>query len=88
MMAIITVVAWWDCMIYELCIIYNLRLSVVWQIISKRLPQQQLNTLIFMVFEGLVDSQANCSRASSVILNTLLKNRGAGLQDLVMGVPL
>ncbi|KAL4616905.1 maestro heat-like repeat-containing protein family member 1 isoform X1 [Arapaima gigas] len=53
------------------------------KIISKRLPQQQLNTLIFMLFEGLVDPQANCSRASSVVLNTLLKNRGAGLQDLV-----
>ncbi|XP_041709044.2 maestro heat-like repeat-containing protein family member 1 isoform X1 [Coregonus clupeaformis] len=53
------------------------------KIISKRLPQQQLNTLIFMLFEGLVDSQSNCSRASSVLLNTLLKNRGAGLQDLV-----
>ena len=50
---------------------------------SKRLPQQQLSTLVFMLFEGLVDSQTNCCRASSVILNTLLKNRGAGLQDLV-----
>lgn len=59
-------------------------LSVLRQIISKRLPQQQLNTLIFVLFEGLVDSQSNCSRASSVILNTLLKNRGAMLQDLVM----
>lgn len=57
---------------------------ILWQIISKRLPQQQLNTLIFMLFEGLVDSQSNCSRASSVILNTLLKNRGAMLQDLVI----
>uniref|UniRef100_A0A8C9TKP0 Maestro heat like repeat family member 1 n=1 Tax=Scleropages formosus TaxID=113540 RepID=A0A8C9TKP0_SCLFO len=51
--------------------------------LTKRLPQQQLITLIFMLFEGLVDPQANCSRASSVMLNTLLKNRGAGLQDLV-----
>ncbi|KAB5586895.1 hypothetical protein PHYPO_G00006680 [Pangasianodon hypophthalmus] len=57
--------------------------SELTKIISKRLPQQQLNTLIFMLFEGLVDSQSNCSRASSVILNTLLKNRGAMLQDLV-----
>uniref|UniRef100_A0A3B3QI32 Maestro heat like repeat family member 1 n=1 Tax=Paramormyrops kingsleyae TaxID=1676925 RepID=A0A3B3QI32_9TELE len=57
--------------------------SELTKIISKRLPQQQLNTLIFMLFEGLVDPQANCSRASSVVLNTLLKNRGAGLQDLV-----
>lgn len=38
---------------------------------------------MFILFDGLVDSQSNCSRASSVILNTLLKNRGAGLQDLV-----
>ncbi|MGH0159549.1 UNVERIFIED_CONTAM: hypothetical protein FKN15_037747 [Acipenser sinensis] len=53
------------------------------KIISKRLPQQQLNTLIFMLFEGLVDSQPNCARASSVVLNTILKTRGAGLQDLV-----
>lgn len=53
------------------------------KVISKRLPQQQLTTLVFMLFEGLVDSQTNCCRASSVILNTLLKNRGAGLQELV-----
>uniref|UniRef100_A0A8D0D6V9 Maestro heat-like repeat family member 1 n=1 Tax=Sander lucioperca TaxID=283035 RepID=A0A8D0D6V9_SANLU len=52
------------------------------KVMSKRLPQQQLTTLVFMLFEGLVDSQANCCRASSVILNTLLKNRGGGLQEL------
>lgn len=57
--------------------------SELTKIISKRLPQQQLSTLLFMLFEGLVDSQSNCSRASSVILNTLLKNRGSSLQDLV-----
>uniref|UniRef100_A0A8C4DC57 HEAT repeat-containing protein 7A n=1 Tax=Dicentrarchus labrax TaxID=13489 RepID=A0A8C4DC57_DICLA len=51
--------------------------------LTKRLPQQQLSTLVFMLFEGLVDSQTNCCRASSVILNTLLKNRGGGLQELV-----
>uniref|UniRef100_A0A3Q3N7I0 Maestro heat-like repeat family member 1 n=1 Tax=Mastacembelus armatus TaxID=205130 RepID=A0A3Q3N7I0_9TELE len=53
------------------------------KVMSKRLPQQQLTTLVFMLFEGLVDSQTNCCRASSVILNTLLKNRGAGLQEMV-----
>ncbi|XP_056618249.1 maestro heat-like repeat-containing protein family member 1 isoform X1 [Triplophysa dalaica] len=57
--------------------------SELTKIIGKRLPQPQLSTLLFMLFDGLVDSQSNCSRASSVILNTLLKNRGAGLQDLV-----
>uniref|UniRef100_A0A669C2F3 Maestro heat-like repeat family member 1 n=1 Tax=Oreochromis niloticus TaxID=8128 RepID=A0A669C2F3_ORENI len=50
--------------------------------LTKRLPQQQLTTLVFMLFEGLVDSQTNCCRASTVILNTLLKNRGGGLQDM------
>lgn len=58
-------------------------MTVFFQVMSKRLPQQQLTTLVFMLFEGLVDSQTNCCRASSVILNTLLKNRGGGLQDLV-----
>ncbi|KAM9852658.1 maestro heat-like repeat-containing protein family member 1 [Aulostomus maculatus] len=53
------------------------------KVMSKRLPQQQLTTLVFMLFEGLADSQANCCRASTVILNTLLKNRGGGLQELV-----
>ncbi|XP_038141522.1 maestro heat-like repeat-containing protein family member 1 isoform X1 [Cyprinodon tularosa] len=53
------------------------------KVMTKRLPQQQLTTMVFMLFEGLVDSQTNCCRASSVILNTLLKNRGGGLQDLV-----
>lgn len=57
--------------------------SDITKVMSKRLPQQQLSTLVFMLFEGLVDSQANCCRASSVILNTLLKNRGGGLQELV-----
>ncbi|XP_053737649.1 maestro heat-like repeat-containing protein family member 1 isoform X2 [Synchiropus splendidus] len=53
------------------------------KVMSKRLPQMQLSTLVFMLFEGLVDSQTNCCRASSVILNTLLKNRGGGLQEMV-----
>ncbi|XP_061529897.1 maestro heat-like repeat-containing protein family member 1 isoform X2 [Phycodurus eques] len=57
--------------------------SELTKVMSKRLPQQQMSTLVFMLFEGLVDSQTNCCRASSVILNTLLKNRGGGLQEMV-----
>ncbi|XP_077432978.1 maestro heat-like repeat-containing protein family member 1 isoform X1 [Vanacampus margaritifer] len=57
--------------------------SELTKVMSKRLPQQQMTTLVFMLFEGLVDSQTNCCRASSVILNTLLKNRGGGLQEMV-----
>uniref|UniRef100_A0A674P4S4 Maestro heat-like repeat family member 1 n=1 Tax=Takifugu rubripes TaxID=31033 RepID=A0A674P4S4_TAKRU len=51
------------------------------KVMSKRLPQQELTTLVFMLFEGLIDSQTNCCRASSVILNTMLKSRGGGLQE-------
>uniref|UniRef100_A0A673MNJ9 Maestro heat-like repeat-containing protein family member 1 n=1 Tax=Sinocyclocheilus rhinocerous TaxID=307959 RepID=A0A673MNJ9_9TELE len=57
--------------------------SELTKIISKRLPQQQLSTLLFMLYDGLVDSQSNCSRASSVILNTLLKNRGAEMLEVL-----
>ncbi|XP_068612025.1 maestro heat-like repeat-containing protein family member 1 [Brachionichthys hirsutus] len=57
--------------------------SELTKVMSKRLPQQQMTTLVFMLFEGLADSQTNCCRASAVILNTLLKSRGGGLQDLV-----
>uniref|UniRef100_A0A672K8G5 Maestro heat-like repeat family member 1 n=1 Tax=Sinocyclocheilus grahami TaxID=75366 RepID=A0A672K8G5_SINGR len=57
--------------------------SELTKIISKRLPQQQLSTLLFMLYDGLVDAQSNCSRASSVILNTLLKNRGAEMLEVL-----
>ncbi|XP_077577113.1 maestro heat-like repeat-containing protein family member 1 isoform X1 [Stigmatopora nigra] len=57
--------------------------SELTKVMSKRLPQQQMSTLVFMLFEGLDDSQTNCCRASAVILNTLLKNRGGGLQEMV-----
>ncbi|XP_054638550.1 maestro heat-like repeat-containing protein family member 1 isoform X4 [Dunckerocampus dactyliophorus] len=63
-------------------VLYKTCSELTW-VMSKRLPQQQLTTLVFMLFEGLVDSQTNCCRASSVILNTLLKNRGGGLQEMV-----
>lgn len=58
----------------------------MYQVMSKRLPQQQLTTLVFMLFEGLVDSQTNCCRAASVVLNTMLKSRGGGLQELVLNM--
>ncbi|KAL4629859.1 maestro heat-like repeat-containing protein family member 1, partial [Arapaima gigas] len=53
------------------------------KVISKRLSQQQVGSLILALVEGLMDSQPNCSLAASVILNILLNNRGAGLQELV-----
>nr|XP_057909847.1 maestro heat-like repeat-containing protein family member 1 isoform X2 [Doryrhamphus excisus] len=63
-------------------VLYKTCSEITW-VMSKRLPLQQLTTFVFMLFEGLVDSQSNCCRASSVILNTLLKNRGGGIQEMV-----
>ncbi|XP_018587460.2 maestro heat-like repeat-containing protein family member 1 [Scleropages formosus] len=57
--------------------------SELTKIMSKRLSQQQVGSLILALVEGLTDSMPSCSHAVSVILNTLLNNRGAGLQELV-----
>ncbi|KAE8599954.1 hypothetical protein XENTR_v10017409 [Xenopus tropicalis] len=46
-------------------------------IIGKRLPPEQLISLLFITFEGLSDPDINCSRAASVMVNSLLKDRGS-----------
>ncbi|KAM8966713.1 maestro heat-like repeat-containing protein family member 1 [Pelodytes ibericus] len=46
-------------------------------IIGKRLPPEQLTSLIFITFEGLSDPDTNCSRAATVMVNSLLKDRGS-----------
>ncbi|XP_024903350.1 maestro heat-like repeat-containing protein family member 1 [Pteropus alecto] len=53
------------------------------QIIAKRLPPNQLISLLLTLFEGLGDSDKNCSRAASVMINCLLKERGHLLQEKV-----
>ncbi|XP_063780804.1 maestro heat-like repeat-containing protein family member 1 [Pseudophryne corroboree] len=45
-------------------------------IIGKLLPPEQLTSLIFVTFEGLSDPDPNCSRAATVMINSLLKDRG------------
>ncbi|XP_040289128.1 maestro heat-like repeat-containing protein family member 1 isoform X2 [Bufo bufo] len=52
-------------------------------IIGKRLPPEQLTSLLFITFEGLSDPDANCSRAASVMINSLLKDRGTVLLSKV-----
>ncbi|XP_069588269.1 maestro heat-like repeat-containing protein family member 1 isoform X3 [Ranitomeya imitator] len=52
-------------------------------IIGKRLPPEQLTSLLFITFEGLSDPDANCSRAATVMINSLLKDRGAILLSKV-----
>lgn len=53
------------------------------QVIGKRVPPDQLMSLLLAMFEGLADPDKNCSRAATVMINALLKERGAVLQDKV-----
>ncbi|XP_069477987.1 maestro heat-like repeat-containing protein family member 1 isoform X2 [Ambystoma mexicanum] len=52
-------------------------------IIGKRLPPEQLTNLLFITFEGLSDPDSNCSRAATVMINSLLKDRGTVLLEKV-----
>ncbi|OXB82683.1 UNVERIFIED_CONTAM: hypothetical protein H355_000381 [Colinus virginianus] len=52
-------------------------------VIGKRVPPDQLMNLLLAMFEGLADPDKNCSRAATVMINALLKERGAVLQDKV-----
>ncbi|OPJ77590.1 maestro heat-like repeat-containing protein family member 1 isoform A [Patagioenas fasciata monilis] len=52
-------------------------------VIGKRIPPEQLMSLLLAMFEGLADPDKNCSRAATVMINSLLKERGAVLQEKV-----
>ncbi|XP_051467337.1 LOW QUALITY PROTEIN: maestro heat-like repeat-containing protein family member 1 [Apus apus] len=52
-------------------------------VIGRRVPPEQLMSLLLSMFEGLVDPDTNCSRAATVIINCLLKERGGVLQEKV-----
>uniref|UniRef100_A0A8V5H0T3 Uncharacterized protein n=1 Tax=Melopsittacus undulatus TaxID=13146 RepID=A0A8V5H0T3_MELUD len=52
-------------------------------VVGKRIPPDQLLSLLLALFEGLVDPDRNCSRAATVMINSLLKERGAVLQEKV-----
>ncbi|XP_021544524.1 maestro heat-like repeat-containing protein family member 1 isoform X3 [Neomonachus schauinslandi] len=53
------------------------------QIIAKRLPPEQLISFLLTMFEGLGDPDKNCSRAATVMINCLLKERGNMLLEKV-----
>ncbi|XP_075405229.1 maestro heat-like repeat-containing protein family member 1 isoform X2 [Tenrec ecaudatus] len=53
------------------------------QIVGKRLPPGQLISLLLTMFESLGDPDKNCSRAATVMINSLLKERGAVLLEKV-----
>ncbi|XP_062043851.1 maestro heat-like repeat-containing protein family member 1 isoform X4 [Lepus europaeus] len=53
------------------------------QVIAKRLPPDQLISLLLTMFEGLGDPDKNCSRAATVMINCLLQERGSALLEKV-----
>ncbi|KAG9472874.1 hypothetical protein GDO78_016069 [Eleutherodactylus coqui] len=59
-------------------------------IIGRRLPPEQLTSLLFNTFTGLSDPDINCSRAATVMINSLLKDRGtillAKVPDIILRV--
>ncbi|XP_078209032.1 maestro heat-like repeat-containing protein family member 1 isoform X26 [Callithrix jacchus] len=57
----------------------HLRVSII----ARRLPPDQLISLLLTMFEGLGDHDQNCSRAATVMINCLLQERGGALQEKV-----
>ncbi|XP_063499119.1 maestro heat-like repeat-containing protein family member 1 isoform X9 [Symphalangus syndactylus] len=57
----------------------HLRVSII----AKRLPPDQLISLLLTMFEALGDPEKNCSRAATVMINCLLQERGGVLQEKV-----
>lgn len=53
------------------------------KVISKKLPVNQLKTFVDLLQEGLVDPQSHSSSGACVVLNGIMKNRGAELQKEV-----
>ncbi|KAL8181435.1 UNVERIFIED_CONTAM: Maestro heat-like repeat-containing protein member 1, partial [Gekko kuhli] len=56
------------------------------KVIAKRLPPDQLLSLLLSMLEGLADPDRNCSRAAAVMINSLLKERGAVLLEKVPAI--
>ena len=57
------------------------------QVISKKLPADQLKPFVDLVQEGLVDPQSHSSSGACVVLNGVMKTRGAELlKEVNMGL--
>ncbi|XP_051630430.1 maestro heat-like repeat-containing protein family member 1, partial [Manacus candei] len=57
--------------------------TTIAMVVGKRIPPDQLLNLLLALFEGLGDPDRNCSRAATVLINCLLKERGGVLQDKI-----
>ncbi|XP_043365794.1 maestro heat-like repeat-containing protein family member 1 isoform X3 [Dermochelys coriacea] len=66
----------------DFTILFNTCYNIA-MVIGKRLPPDQLMSLLLTMFEGLADPDQNCSRAAAVMINALLKERGGVLLEKV-----
>ncbi|XP_065253939.1 maestro heat-like repeat-containing protein family member 1 [Emys orbicularis] len=66
----------------DFTILFNTCYNIA-MVIGKRLPPDQLMSLLLMMFEGLADPDQNCSRAAAVMINAILKERGGVLLEKV-----
>ncbi|XP_050795285.1 maestro heat-like repeat-containing protein family member 1 isoform X3 [Gopherus flavomarginatus] len=64
----------------DFTILFNTCYNIA-MVIGKRLPPDQLMSLLLMMFEGLADPDQNCSRAAAVMINAILKERGGVLLE-------
>ncbi|XP_048380905.2 maestro heat-like repeat-containing protein family member 1 [Stegostoma tigrinum] len=53
------------------------------KVIARRLPQEQVSTLLFVLFEGLDDHHVSCSSAASIVMNTVIRSCGSVLEGHV-----
>ncbi|KAM6282662.1 LOW QUALITY PROTEIN: maestro heat-like repeat-containing protein family member 1 [Porphyrio hochstetteri] len=66
----------------DFTVLYHTCTSIA-TVLGKRIPPEQLLSLLLALFEGLADPERNCSRAATVLINTLLRDRGGVLQEKV-----
>lgn len=59
-------------------LLYNLTTDLA-HVISKNIPQSQLSHFVFGLLDALIDCEEASSLGSSVVLNTILKSKGAEL---------
>ncbi len=55
------------------------------QVICKKTPDEQLNSLVYSLLDGLNDKQSQSSNGACVTLNCIMKHRGAELGSEVSG---
>lgn len=66
-------------------LLYNLTTDLA-HIISMNIPQAQLSHLVYGLLDALVDCEETSSLGSSVVLNAILKSKGAELHTHVSDV--